>query len=116
MPIFRATFLSCLLLTIAACSHPEVATTGPKETTGVCFRHLQWWDGDTIRGRSEAFVVKSSSNLAADMRRLEAMEAVSAKMPDLVPNVWHHGWLGDGEVDLTRGPSCAGLPAHPNGR
>lgn len=116
MLFVRNAVLLCLLATLTGCSQSRETANAPTGATGVCFRRLQWWDAGKLQGRSEALVVRSSSDVAADMRRLAMMEFAVSKMPDLVTNTWLNGWLTDDESDLTRGPSCAGLPVPPKDR
>lgn len=108
--------LVCALAAMAGCSRPAPAPTGPAGATGVCLRRLQWWEGEVAHSRSDALVVRSSGDAAADMRRLQAAEAAAAGQPDLVANVWHAGWLTDRELNFVDGPSCEQLPASPGAR
>lgn len=80
--------------------------------TGVCFSHLSAVNEGMIDSFHQVILVRSSGDLAKDIRRIKAFSAdrYLSRNPHTIPTVWHSAWLEDQRFDGTAGPNCASLP------
>jgi len=108
--------LIALTFLLAVPAHGEETEPKPVDETGFCYRFLKVVTpaGEIIR-RREVVLMKPSSSLETDLKRLQNLEeSTMGFMPGHTKmNMWHSGWFDDKRAYMGGDhPNCSGLPEY----
>jgi hypothetical protein len=103
-----------LTLVLAFPVRAEETEPKPVDETGFCYRFLEVVTpaGEIIR-RREVVLIKPSSSLEADLKRMQDIEegGFGYQPGHMKLNMWHSGWFDGKRAYLgDKTPACSGLP------